>query len=191
MHDMTFFHLGSKSRAPLFKDGLRVSLNEVLRVAGEREVELWRKHDLPSRFVPSGFEPTPQMMATIQAICIALSGCEASIHDLKNIRRFMYRASNEYKRSIDDLSQVAPFLAYLLVGFRMHSSDDHKEDSNSVRDLVDFAVDLASTQSVHLTSFLCSHRGPSVPGGSWLAASLPEDQVRRALHLEMGILAHL
>lgn len=191
MHPIVYFDLSADgTRIPL-ESGTHTSIEQLMVMASQAYREELGAPNFSYDLRTQRFEPTGHWQKVVRALVLAITGKRASIHDMRLMRRLMYELPTWFKRSFSDVWYSVGLVTYLLVGFRMHAGSYHKEDSNTVRDMVCFLSSLLQAKDAHFSSFLCSHRGPSIPGGSWLSESIPIDDMRRALHLERAILENM
>jgi len=192
MHSIVYFDLSPKKSRMGFKNGVRIDLEDIISRVIQSYPDVFALQDLPTILGRTTFEPTRQWQDVLQAVLLAITGLKASIDELRVMRSLLYTLPSEYKRSFTDPWQSIGLIAYLLIGFRMHIVDRHKEDSNSVNDLARFISLLRSSSEAHVSSFLCSHRGKSIPGGSWLAdvEEVPREKIHRAISLQLALLAN-
>lgn len=190
MHPMVYFDLSvGGNRIPL-ANGAKTSVEQLLDLTRAAYPEECAQHQLPAALKTSHFEPRGRWQKVMNAVSLAVSGRLITPYEMKNLCRLMYDLPHECKKAFGDIWNSVGLMAYIAVGFRTHQESHHLEDSNRVTDVIKFLESFLREERIKLTSFLCTHRGPSVPGGSWLASHVPEGQVLRALRLQLALIAN-
>jgi hypothetical protein len=86
---------------------------------------------------------------------------------------------------------VFGLLPYILVGMKTHIDGSFQEGSNRAEDIAAFLVNLLNLSDVQIESYLCAHRGHSAGGLHVLLTSTHEVKIRKAINLQLGILANV
>lgn len=190
MYKIVYFDLSDGgSRIPL-ANGTETSIEHLLKLISEAYPEAYATHRLPLNLKQMHFEPKGHWRRVLNALSLGISGRLISEFEMKNLCRLIYDLPPWCKIAFCDIWNSVALMAYLAVGFRTHPDPRHLEDSNSVNDLVNFIAAWMRAEEAEISSFLCTHRGPTAPGGSWLAEQFEEDQAGKALRLQLALLAN-
>ena len=118
-----------------------------------------------------------------------LSGHCPSKEEIQLAKGFVMSFDKETKKKIIDKHFVLCFLPYLFVGLKIHTGKGFTADSNRADDVKEFVVSLWGEQRVLMTSFLCSHRDPTVgPELNLLQTNIPEWKARRSVSMILAIM---
>lgn len=192
MYSIVYYDLsGCPQRLP-FKNGSKVDVSDLLTATANVYPEIFNKCGLPiSPPAFRTFEPTREWQRIIQALSLSVCGRVPSTHDMEIARRLLYSLPNQYKRLHENPWDAVGLLVYLFIGFRFHPHFSHQEDVNRLDSAISFLRHLYSGSDAQLDSILCSHRGRSVPGGSWLAEEIPSEMALKSLGLQLALLMNV
>jgi hypothetical protein len=199
MISVKYFDLSGRRVIAGLEDGVATSIEQLIGIARSQYPELARENKFPTTEELESFDPLGYgneksgslWKRTMKALVFCYGGAIASNPEIEFARWIMYSIPVWFKRSYMTENFICGTIPCLVCGFKMHHGERFEEDSNRAIDVTHFAMNLLRAAPVEIVSVLCSHRGPSVPGGSWLAEKVPEEQVLHALRLQQAIIANL
>ena len=194
VNSIAFYDVSTTQNLGTSKKSRFIDINELIKERMAQRPDIFREAGLVDEiktFDFYGINKPAYWEKVLKTIVYCLSGQIADRQEILRGRQIIYHLPKLFKRKYLNEQFVLAFLPYIIIGFKTHTSELLKSNSNSISDVSKFITHIYNSECVEIISLLCAHRGFSPQGQHLLIDSVCQQKAQKSLNFQKGILANI